>query len=319
MGHARWFYHPIFVFIFSIIALALSLFLYIYWYLAASKGLAQLVQRFNIDADQVFEYETWVVILILSLLVGIILLGIFIIFVYHQKALQLYRLQHNFINNFTHELKTPVTSLKLYLETFIKHDIVRKEQLKYFEFMLHDVSRLSENINRILDLSKLESKNYKGELTVVNVADMISQYCRDNHDLFRNCQIKLHHTETIDGKCKVNISLFEMLLHNLINNAIKYNNAPQPIIDIYFQQLNNKCIIKFADNGIGFDKTQSVKIFKKFYQIGEARNMSAKGSGLGLYLVQSIARLHHGKVTAASPGKDEGSVFTLILPIKKDI
>ncbi|MGD9082645.1 MAG: sensor histidine kinase, partial [Desulfobacterales bacterium] len=111
----KWFFHPIFIFIFSIVALATSLILYIYWYMEVSAGLKEVAGKFNLDHGQLLESETWVVILILSILVGIILVGIFIIFVYNQKTIQLYRLQHNFINNFTHELKTPVTSLKLYL------------------------------------------------------------------------------------------------------------------------------------------------------------------------------------------------------------
>ena len=120
MKQAKWFIHPIFVFILSTVALAISLFLYIYWYVGVSAGLKSVIARYRLDANQFFEAQTWVVILILSLLVGVILAGILIIFIYNLKTLQLYRLQHTFINNFTHELKTPVTSLKLYLETFAK-------------------------------------------------------------------------------------------------------------------------------------------------------------------------------------------------------
>ncbi len=139
MKQAKWFIHPVFVFVLSTIALAISLFLYIYWYISVSKNLNLVIRRYQLDANQFFEAQTWVVILILSLLVGVILLGILIIFIYNLKTLQLYRLQHTFINNFTHELKTPVTSLKLYLETFTKHDLPREEQLKYIGFMLQDV------------------------------------------------------------------------------------------------------------------------------------------------------------------------------------
>ncbi|MDO9585057.1 MAG: hypothetical protein Q7I93_01075, partial [Syntrophales bacterium] len=123
VNRLKWFFHPIFVFVFSILALAASLFLYIYWYIEVSVGLQALVRRHNLDPHQFFEVRTWVVILVLSILVGIILAGILIIFVYSQKMARLNRLQHEFINNFTHELKTPVTSLKLYLETFLKHDL----------------------------------------------------------------------------------------------------------------------------------------------------------------------------------------------------
>ena len=142
MKQSKWFLHPILIFIFSIAAVALSLFLYIYWYVEVSTGLKNVIQKANLDPDQVLASQTWLVILVLSILVGLILLGIFIIFVYHQKTLQLYRLQRNFINNFTHELKTPVTSLKLYLETFHKYEFSREDQLKYINYMLQDADRL---------------------------------------------------------------------------------------------------------------------------------------------------------------------------------
>ncbi len=87
MYRSKWFFHPILILIFSIVALALSLFLYIYWYMEVSAGLKKLVLELNLDPEQVLESQTWVVIMVLSILVGIILMGIFIIFVYHHKAL----------------------------------------------------------------------------------------------------------------------------------------------------------------------------------------------------------------------------------------
>ena len=113
MTQSRWYLHPIFILVLSTVALVVSLFLYIYWYMEVNTVLTTMLHQFNLDRAQVLESRTWTVILVLSILVGIIMIGIIMIFVYQQKVYQLYRLQQNFINNFTHELKTPVTSLKL--------------------------------------------------------------------------------------------------------------------------------------------------------------------------------------------------------------
>ena len=102
MKQVKWYIHPVFVFVLSIVTLAISLFLYIYWYVGVSENLNTVIRRYQLDANQFFEARTWVVILILSLLVGVILAGLLIIFIYNLKTFQLYRLQHTFINNFTY-------------------------------------------------------------------------------------------------------------------------------------------------------------------------------------------------------------------------
>jgi two-component system phosphate regulon sensor histidine kinase PhoR len=315
MSRSKWFFHPIAIFIFSILALGLSLFLYIYWYMKVSTGLKAVVRRFNLDSGQVLASQTWVVILVLSILVGIILLGIFIIFGYNQKTQQLYRLQHNFINNFTHELKTPVTSMKLYLETFLKHELPRSDQVKYVHYMLQDAGRLLENINRILNLARIESRSYSGEFAVWDLVRVVDRFYKDNRDLFRDCEVHLQNPTGRSFPCRINRPLFEMLLMNLFTNAIKYNQNTPPRIQVAFETRKRRQVIRFQDNGIGIEKAHLDKIFRKFYQIGSADNMSAKGSGLGLYLVDCIARIHKGRICAESPGPGKGSTFTLTLPL----
>ena len=314
MYRAKWFFHPILILIFSIVALAMSLFLYIYWYMEVSAGLKKVILELNLDPGQILESQTWVVIMVLSILVGIILMGIFIIFVYHHKTLQLYRIQRNFINNFTHELKTPVTSLKLYLETFEKHELSREDRLKYTGYMIQDVTKLSDNINRMLNLARIESKSYGGEFVISDLVQTINRFYKNNIHLFSNCEVKIHNSLDRSFLCRINQSLFEMFLMNIMTNAIKYNRSKKPIVDISFAINNGKLNVMFEDNGIGIEKREIKKIFKKFYRAGSSDNTSPRGSGLGLYLVQNIARIHKGKVIAESKGLGKGSAFTLILP-----
>ena len=314
MKQVKWLFHPILVFIFSVTALVVSLFLYIYWYIEVSSGLRSAMVRFNVEQDQVFAADTWLVILVLSILIGIILLGIFIIFVFSQKTMQLYRMQNNFINNFTHELKTPVTSLQLYLQTFSRYELSRDDQLKYIQYMLTDVDRLTQNINRMLNLAKLESKSYMGEFVVCDLVKTVDQFLEENAHLFKNCRVVVHHPDTTTVYQRINRHLFEMLLMNILTNAIKYNAAEMPQVDIFIEPKRQRTHIRFTDNGLGFERKEMKKIFRKFYQIGQSDDMTAKGSGLGLHLVQNIARLHKGKVLAESEGRGKGSTFTLILP-----
>ncbi|MEN8243820.1 MAG: HAMP domain-containing sensor histidine kinase [Thermodesulfobacteriota bacterium] len=316
MNRSRWLFHPILILIFSILALGTSLFLYIYWYIEASMGLKAIVKRFNLDPDQVLASQTWVVILVLSLLVGIIFLGIFIIFVYNLKTLQLYRLQHNFINSFTHELKTPVTALKLYLETFMKHELSREDQLKYIQYMLHDTGRLSDDINRILNLAQIESKSHGDEMETHDLVKVVNWFLKKNSHHFQKSKITFSNVSGDGYPYSINLSLFDMLLMNLLTNAIKYNHAKPPKIEISFEVQGKKLYIHFKDNGIGIGKSQRKKIFRKFYQVGRSDDMSARGSGLGLYLVENIAKIHKGKIEVSSQGLGKGSTFSLVLPLR---
>ena len=317
MDRSYRFFHPILIFVISILALGSSLILYIYWYIEVSAGIKSVVRKFNLDSDQILTAQTWVVILVLSILVGTILLGLFTIFVYSQKMLRLYRLQRNFINNFTHELKTPVASMSLYLETFQKYELPRSEQLKYIEYMLVDVKRLSGNITRILNLARIENKKYVAEYSWLDPAAMIDTFLEKNGHLFENCRIQVDNQLDQTVYLRMNQSLFEILLMNLITNAIKYKGSGVPRMNILFQTVSGKLKIAFQDNGMGFDASEKKRIFKKFYQIGSSEDMSAKGSGIGLYLAQSIAKIHKGRISASSPGPGQGATFTLILPLPK--
>lgn len=318
MKQARWFIHPIFIFTLSTIALAGSLFLYIYWYVTVSAKLKSIISHYQLDPNQFFEAKTWVVILVLSLLVGGILIGIIIIFNYNLKSAQFNRMQNTFINNFTHELKTPVTSIKIFLENFVRHDIPREEQLKYIGFMLQDVERLSNNINSILNVARIESRVYDGEFTPVDIVAFVRDFLAANSHVFSDSDISVANATGNKYVVEINIPLFEILLMNMLTNAIKYNNSERPRIDIDFNMEEKKLAVRFRDNGIGIEKNERKKIFKKFYQ-GHRRgdHIPAGGSGIGLHVVQQIAKLHHGRISADSEGAGRGSVFTLSLPLER--
>lgn len=308
MIRSRWFYHPLFIFIFSLLALGSSLVIYIRSYLRVHAALEEVVFRYHLNSASMLDTETWVLVLILSLLVAVILTGLLIIYIYYQKMIQLYRLQQNFINGFTHELKTPIASLKLFLETFSRHELPREEQLKYLEFMKRDTARLSDNVNRILNLGRLEDRNFKADFVRQDLVALISNFLENTPHLFEEGKVTFHaHVKEV--WMPIDTALFEMLMMNLITNALIYNKAKEKLVEIELTTEGKNVIIDFRDNGIGLDRSHAKKIFKKFYQVGK----STKGSGLGLYIVQNIARLHRGDIQAISMGAGAGSVFRLTL------
>jgi signal transduction histidine kinase len=246
-------------------------------------------------------------ILVLSLLVAAILAGLLIIYLYYQKMIQLYRLQQNFINGFTHELKTPIASLQLFLETFSRHELERVEQLRYLDYMKKDTKRLADNVNRILQLGRLEDRDVKADFKDEDIVSIISQFIKNTPHLFDDGRVEFH-SELESYFLDLDYAMFEMLLMNLVTNGFIYNKSKDKIVKINLIATPNHIILEVRDNGIGLDKNSIKRIFKKFYQVGK----STKGSGLGLYIVQSIAKLHKAEVAAFSEGLGKGSVFKVI-------
>jgi len=310
MFKGRWFFHPVFVFIFSIVALGFSLFLYIRTYLQANDAFVSYLEARNIEPSQFAESNTWLNVVVLSVLVAIILFCLILIFVYYQKMIRLYRMQQNFISGFTHELKTPIASLRLFLDTFTRHELSREEQIKYLAYMRRDTERLSDNVTQILDLAKIEDKKYEGDFSIYDLNELVEQWVSKSPHFFENCEITVDKHEGNSPRAKLDGRLFEMLLMNLVINGINYNQNTEKKINIKISCTEKYNRIDFTDNGMGIAKKELKNIFKKFYQIGK----TSKGTGLGLYLSSHIVRIHRGQLRVDSEGPGKGSTFTVILP-----
>lgn len=311
MLKSKWIFHPVSIFIFSLVALGTSLFLFIRSYLQVNRSLQVLVEKYKLNPNTFVEGETWVIIVILSILVALIIAGMVIIFVYYQKMIQLYRLQQNFINGFTHELKTPIASLQLFLETFSKHDLPKEDFHRYLEFMKRDTKRLSDNVARILQLGKLEDKSFKADFHFQDIVILMKNFFAQTPHLFEEGEVTFH-TVIQEAHLNVDRGLFEMLLMNLITNGFRYNRSEKKMVTVKFYKTKNKAYLDITDNGIGIEKSDLKKIFRKFYQVGK----TTKGSGLGLYIAQSISRMHKFDIEAFSDGKGMGTTIRLTMPLK---
>ncbi|WP_020590136.1 sensor histidine kinase [Desulfobacter curvatus] len=314
LNPSRWYLHPVFIFACSIFALATFLVLTVSLYMEIRSALEVVMLKFNIAPQAIFPSKTGMTILVLSLLIFVVLAGIFLAFIYYQKTVNLFRLQHNFIYNFTHELKTPVTSLRLYLETFIRHPMDPGDVKKYSTDMLKDIDRLTENIDRILNLARIESQNFGSKVTRESLVVLLKQFCRKNASLFRDLEIKIKNPSGGKFEYPVNAFLLDILLTNIFSNAIRYNESRTPCLTILFKSYLQKVTIDFIDNGIGVEKQDARKIFRKFYQGDRNSNQANTGSGLGLYLVSSIAAIHGWRASVSSEGKGKGAKFTITIP-----
>jgi signal transduction histidine kinase len=179
--------------------------------------------------------------------------------------------------------------------------------------MQKDVKRLYTQIQRILNLARLESKIDKLSFDKVN----ISKFIEDTYNSYPNIKLSLKleiEPESSNIFIDIDKGLFEMLLTNIFNNAIKYNSNKNPVVKISFKIKKKKLLIFFSDNGIGMKRREQKKIFRQFYQIN--KNDKKEGTGLGLYLSQMIAKRHKGILFAKSEGQDKGTTIILALKMR---
>ncbi len=229
---------------------------------------------------------------------------------------QLENHQRNFVGNVSHELKTPLTSIKGFVETLMDGAIENPEDGKHFlKIILKQVHRLHRLIEDLLTLSRVEKEGgqYEIKLIPTTLNEVIFQSCEICRILAEDKNITMVLPEnSSEVMARINPPLIEQALVNLLDNAIKYSpNGTKVEIDLKVVQA--RVVISVKDQGPGISRENINKIYERFFRVDESRNSQTGGSGLGLSIVQSIMNVHHGKVDVSSR-LQEGSVFSIILP-----
>ena len=254
-----------------------------------------------------------------ALVGGLVLLiavsvGMSLIYASLNSQLRTTRLYDSFIANVTHELKSPLASIQLVLETLNKHRMTRRKQKEFLNLMLQDAGRLNNLINSILEISGLEQKKVAHNFHVYNAETVISSLIEEAAEQFKLPRDAIHMTGRAPCRCVVDRDALKIVFNNIIDNAIKYS-AKKVQIDARFQCSLKSLIVDFRDQGVGISAKDQKKIFEKFQRIYDQDVPSVKGTGLGLYWVKEIIGYHGGKVSVSSEGKNTGSTFRIELPI----
>ncbi|MGA2407445.1 MAG: HAMP domain-containing sensor histidine kinase [Bacteroidales bacterium] len=266
------------------------------------------------DKQKVILKETSVFLAmsILSILVVVIIFMITYKNLMEEKRLS--NLKTDFINNMTHELKTPLSTITVAGKT-LELVQIRNDDAKILEtakLIGKQSVHLNQLINMILEISMWERTQFQLDKKTVEIEELMNDVVDSFKSGSGNCATISQKYNFSGTKVDLDVVYFTTLINNLLSNAVKYSEK-EPIIDIEgFTQDNNICI-KVADNGIGINKVDQKHIFDKFYRASTGNIHKFKGLGLGLYYVKKIAEAHGGDVTVSSkPGK--GSIFTITMP-----
>ena len=247
-----------------------------------------------------------------------LLIGLGMIFAYRNVSseLALARLKGDFVSNVSHELRTPLALIRLYAETLELGRIsTAGKHQEYYEIIRKESERLTSLINNILDFSRIEAGKKEYSFRETDVADLVRSTLESYR--FEIEQNGFHFEQKIDNNVpplRVDREAIARSLLNLVNNAVKYSGA-RKYLGVHLYGRDATVNLEVVDHGIGIPAKEQLKIFDKFYRVGDPLVHNTKGSGLGLSLVRHIVQAHGGQVTVEStPGF--GSRFIIILPVK---
>jgi signal transduction histidine kinase len=226
-----------------------------------------------------------------------------------QKEVDLNNQRRNFLLSVTHELKSPIASIRLILQTFQRRKLDETQQAKFLNSAVVEADRLHELVDNLLLSSRLENQ-YEQSVEEINVAAMIEELIEKCRLKFPKATFNFNKNEVpiLRGDRQGLVSLFT----NLLENAAKYSDEHAEItVSQHFNA--DKFMFEIADNGVGIPATEKRKVFEKFYRVGSEMTRKTKGTGLGLFIVDQIVKLHKGVISIAD-NAPKGTVFKIVLP-----
>jgi two-component system, OmpR family, sensor histidine kinase SenX3 len=227
--------------------------------------------------------------------------------------------QHDsFINAVTHELKTPVASIRLHLETLQRRELPDTQKQEFYRLMLSDTDRLTETVEQVLRAGRAGDKKTGREKSVVDLRQLVSECvdaARTRHHLSPEA-LRLEELSTNGTGIKVRGDAEDLrtAVFNVLDNAIKYSGENVDVRVRLDLPDEKRVLVSVQDQGLGIPPDDLKSIFKRFYRVTHRSVAHVKGTGLGLFIVKAIAQKHGGKVFAESAGEGEGATITLELP-----
>lgn len=223
------------------------------------------------------------------------------------------QLQKDFINNMTHEFKTPISSIKIAADVFSKSEFVKNDPrlTKYASIITDQNQRLNDQVEKVLNIARLEKDSFELKKEIIDIHATLKEIAKNESVRIENESINLEFDDQVMEVC-VDPLHFTNVITNIIDNAIKYSKG-EPRITIETERTNNANIISIKDDGIGIDKEKLKSVFDKFYRVPTGDVHNVKGFGLGLFYVKNICTAHGWTIDVKSE-QNQGTTFIIKIP-----
>ena len=309
MNILRRIFHPIMALIAIQLVWITAVVFWIYWFIGKHREFSSLAEKYR--PELLGQGANWPVMVEGLVMLLLMLIGVYVIFVYWNRQSNLYLQQRNIISQVTHELKSPLASIQLHLETIRLRKPPEERLDSFVGTMLADTDRLHYLINNLLMAARLEHRRKQSERRLTDLTLLINEHVeRERASLPQGGRILC---EAPPGMMAlVEPEEMGMVLRNLFENAVLY--SPQsPEIIVKLLKIGTMLHLSVQDFGRGLDKKERKHVFERFYRV-QPPGDSVRGTGLGLYIVETVIRGYGGKVRVTSEGPGKGCTFIVILP-----
>jgi signal transduction histidine kinase len=282
-----------------------------------------LVSGICLIAFAIALYVGWILLSlqqIALLIIGIVLFaliitGLVLNTTYLVREIRRNEQQDAFLNAVTHELKTPIASIRLYLETLKKHEVPSEKRQEFYDTMLNDSERLLNTVEQVLQASRAHEKNRLLNIVEINLNSILREAVERIKSRYNLDDTAISYTPS-ENEARVlgDANELQAVFTNLLDNAVKYSGSTVRVL-LAVKNLNEKfLIVRIKDFGIGIPPPELKRIFSRFYRVQNSLTQKKKGTGLGLFIVRSIVKKHGGRISAESKGEGKGSTFIVQLP-----
>jgi two-component system sensor histidine kinase SenX3 len=264
----------------------------------------------------IFHWRQVVPLVLGIIFFGLLIAGLVVNTIFLVREIRRNEQQDSFLNAVTHELKTPIASIRLYLETLASRNLDEAKRREFYRIMLDDTDRLLGTVEQVLKAGEVrhasERKNWQ-EVQFSSIVREVLDLARLRQNLSPEI-LSLGLTPPQEILVLGNPEELRTAVFNLLDNAIKYSGDKKSIVVDLLTPNIDTVLLRVQDRGIGIPRNEVKRIFKRFYRASNSKGEKVKGTGLGLFIVRSIARRYGGDAFAESEGEGRGSTFTIRLP-----